>query len=93
MQFYVFDPENDRIEATVFDRDLFSPNGEHQSFLILYTTIHLLFYFADFLGSTSIKISELQQDGPSPWTKRLLLEHVHTGEIEFQLQYEDIKLL
>ena len=33
MEFYVFDPEIDRIEATVFDRDLFSPNGEHQLFL------------------------------------------------------------
>ena len=90
----MFDPESDRIEATVFDRDLFSPNGEHHSFKILHTIIHILLcYSADFLGSTSIKISELLQDSPSPWTKRLLLEHVHTGEIEFQLQYEDIKLL
>lgn len=47
-------------------------------------------FTADFLGSTSIKIDELLKDGEGPWTKRQLLEHVHTGEIEFQLQYEAI---
>ena len=88
----MFDPESDRIEATVFDRDLFSPNGEHHSFLSLYNN-SCLCCSADFLGSTSIKISELLQDDKSPWTKRLLLEHVHTGEIEFHLEYEDIKSL
>ena len=54
---------------------------------------HLLSGHTDFLGSTNIKISELLQDGKGPWTKRQLLEHVHTGEIEFKLEYEDVKIL
>ena len=29
MEFYVFDPEIERIEVNVFDQDLFSPNGEY----------------------------------------------------------------
>ena len=55
--------------------------------------IHHFHCWADFLGSTSIKISELLADGQSPWIKRQLLEHVHTGEIEFKLEYEDIKIV
>ena len=28
MEFYLFDASTDRLEITVFDRDLFSPNGK-----------------------------------------------------------------
>jgi len=54
---------------------------------------NFFFFFVfsvDFLGHTSIKISEILEDGQGPWTKRQLLENVHTGEIEFLLEYHQI---
>ena len=36
MEFYLFDTATDRLEVTVFDRDLFSPNGEWFKEIVLY---------------------------------------------------------
>ena len=43
-------------------------------------------FHADFLGCARLTLKELFKDGDSPWTKRLLLEDVASGEIELKIE-------
>eukprot|EP00795_Rhopilema_esculentum_P017568 gene17568-9199_t len=42
----------------------------------------------DFLGRTELSISSLLKEGPGPWTKRLLLHEVPTGEIILRASFQ-----
>ena len=105
MKFAVYDLNKDSLEVTVFDKDLFSPNGKpiswsdpsgsgervdcqlglHEFEQCLIIIILSLFPHSDFLGCAKLTLKDLLKDGDSPWTKRLLLEDVASGEIELKI--------
>ena len=84
MDFVVTDLSTSILELTVFDSDLFSPNGTHSP-----PHTHSIITCCscpDFLGCARVSLPELMKDKPrGPWTKRLLLEDVTKGEIELRL--------
>lgn len=84
MDFVVTDLSKSVLELTVFDSDLFSPNGE--SHVGRDQQQHPSSPLSDFLGCARISIPDLLKEEPhGPWTKRLLLEDVSKGEIELRL--------
>ena len=101
MKFAVYDLNKDSLEVTVFDKDLFSPNGktdgawQHSGigpswgclidFHKTVTMPNIDFRYSDFLGCAKLTLKDLLKDGDSPWTKRLLLEDVASGEIELKI--------
>lgn len=61
MEFYIYDPKTDRLEVTVFDQDLFSPNGEHHFYFTkthtISTTLHTHFVPQIFLVQPASKLA------------------------------------
>ena len=86
-EFLISDPDNTMIEVTVFDSDLFSPNGKY-----LYVTTPLKI-LVDFLGCAKVSLKELREEfgGNGPWIKRFLLEDVPKGELELRITYKSMR--
>lgn len=87
-EFLISDPDNTMIEVTVFDSDLFSPNGK--KYLYVTTPLKIL---VDFLGCAKVSLKELREEfgGNGPWIKRFLLEDVPKGELELRITYKSMR--
>lgn len=103
MNFIVKSLEQDVLCITVFDRDLFSPNGKviHRKrcfsvivhfFLFLLCIFYILFtlflFVLDFLGRTEVSLARLLSKGKGPWFERLLLYEVETGEVVVRIELQ-----
>ena len=88
MKFAVHDINKDTMDITVFDKDLFSPNGECVVCEVLHTCIHMYIRTSDlidFLGSGRVSLKDLLRDKDSPWEKTVLLENATSGEIYLKI--------
>lgn len=87
MNFVVTDLESSVLELTVFDSDLFSPNGTSLILVVLVDVSTGIYHIStDFLGCARISLPDLlKENSHGPWNKRLLLEDVKQGEIELRL--------
>lgn len=87
MQFTIKDLQEDVLCITVYDRDLFTPNGNPSSGFI-YTLFLLL---PDFLGRTEIRINDIFNETRAtkgPITKHLPLHEVDSGQVIVKLDLQ-----
>ena len=87
MQFLIKDLHQDILCLTVFDRDLFSPDGELTIFILIFKNI----FASEFLGRTEIRVSEILggcEERRGPVTRTLKLLEAESGVITIKLDIQ-----
>ncbi|PVD28103.1 hypothetical protein C0Q70_10685 [Pomacea canaliculata] len=91
MQFTIRDLNQDVLCITVYDRDIYSPNGILTLARKKKNNNSDGGVLADFLGRTEVRVSEVQEEArikKGPITKRLILHEVETGEVVVKLDLQ-----